>query len=34
MWEASDKAILNAHVVVMPWADAVALLPPDPPFPA
>jgi hypothetical protein len=33
MWEASDKAILNAHVVVMPWAGAVALLPPDPPFP-
>jgi hypothetical protein len=33
MWEAADKAILNAHVVVMPWADAVALLPPDPPLP-
>lgn len=34
MWEAADKAVLNASVEVMPWADAVALLPPDPPFPA
>jgi hypothetical protein len=33
MWAAADKAVLNASVVVMPWADAVALLPPDPPLP-
>jgi hypothetical protein len=30
MWNAADKAVLNASVEVMPWADAVALLPPDP----
>lgn len=30
MWEAADKAVLNASVEVMPWADALALLPPDP----
>jgi hypothetical protein len=30
MWEAADKSILNAQVEVMPWADAVALLPADP----
>jgi hypothetical protein len=34
MWAAADKAVLNASVEVMPWADAVALLPPDPTFPA
>jgi hypothetical protein len=34
MWEAADKTILNAAVEVLPWADAVALLPPDPPMPA
>ena len=28
MWEAADKAVLNAQVEVLPWADAVALLPP------
>ncbi len=28
MWEAADKAVLNAQVTVLPWADAVALLPP------
>ena len=28
MWEAADKAVLNAAVEVLPWADAVALLPP------
>jgi hypothetical protein len=33
MWEHADKAVLNESVVVMPWADAVALLPPDPPLP-
>jgi len=27
MWEAADKDILNAQVQVIPWADAVALLP-------
>ena len=30
MWEAADKAVLGASVEVLPWADAVALLPPDP----
>ena len=30
MWEAADKAVLNAAVEVLPWADAVALLPADP----
>lgn len=30
MWEAADKQVLGASVEVMPWADAVALLPPDP----
>jgi hypothetical protein len=34
MWAAADKAVLNASVEVLPWADAVALLPPDPPMPA
>lgn len=29
MWAAADKAVLNASVAVMPWAEAVALLPPD-----
>ena len=28
MWEAADKDVLNAAVEVLPWADAVALLPP------
>ena len=32
MWEAADKNVLNAAVEVLPWADAVALLPPDPPI--
>jgi hypothetical protein len=30
MWEAADKAVLAQAVEVMPWADAVALLPSDP----
>jgi hypothetical protein len=30
MWEAADKAALNAAVEVLPWEEAVALLPPDP----
>lgn len=29
MWEAADKAVLAQAVEVIPWADAVALLPPD-----
>lgn len=33
MWEAADKAILLPSVEVVPMADAVALLPPDPPMP-
>ena len=33
MWEAADKAVLGTSVEVMAWADAVALLPPDPPMP-
>lgn len=30
MWEAADKEVLGQAVEVIPWADAVALLPPDP----
>lgn len=30
MWDAADKAMLLPSVEVIPWADAVALLPPDP----
>jgi len=30
MWEAADKAVLGQAVEVLPWVDAVALLPPDP----
>jgi hypothetical protein len=29
MWAAADKAVLAQAVAVMPWADAVALLPPE-----
>jgi hypothetical protein len=32
MWQAADQAVLGASVEVMPWADAVTLLPPDPPL--
>lgn len=32
MWAAADKAILLPSVEVIPWSDAVALLPPDPPI--
>jgi hypothetical protein len=32
MWQAADQAVLGASVEVLPWADAVALLPPDPPI--
>lgn len=30
MWAAADKAVLLPSVEVIPWADALALLPPDP----
>jgi hypothetical protein len=29
MWEEADKAVLMQAVEVIPWADAVALLPTD-----
>jgi hypothetical protein len=32
MWEAADQSVLAQAVEVLPWADAVALLPPDPPI--
>jgi len=32
MWQAADKAVLGASVEVIPWADAVAMLPPDEPI--
>lgn len=32
MWEAADKQVLGQAVEVLPWADAVALLPPDQPM--
>jgi hypothetical protein len=31
MWEAADKQVLGQAVEVLPWSEAVALLPPDPP---
>jgi hypothetical protein len=34
MWQAADKSVLMDAVEVIPWDDAVALLPPDPPMPA
>ena len=33
MWEAADKDVLNAAVEVLPWAEAVALLPVTPSMP-
>jgi hypothetical protein len=30
MWAVADQAVLLPSVEVIPWADAVALLPPDP----
>jgi hypothetical protein len=30
MWRHADKAVLLTAVEVIPWADAVAMLPPDP----
>ncbi len=32
MWEAADKAVLGQAVEVIPWAEAVAMLPPDEPI--
>jgi hypothetical protein len=32
MWAAADQQVLGASVEVIAWADAVALLPPDPPM--
>jgi hypothetical protein len=32
MWTAADQQVLGASVEVIAWADAVALLPPDPPM--
>ena len=31
MWAAADQAVLLPNVTVMPWAEAVALLPVNPP---
>jgi hypothetical protein len=31
MWAAADQAVLLSSVEVIPWQDAVAMLPPDPP---
>lgn len=33
MWEAADKAVLLPAVEVIPWDEALALLPPDTPEP-
>lgn len=33
MWAAADKAVLLPSVEVIPWEDALALLPPDPEMP-
>jgi hypothetical protein len=33
MWAAADQAVLLASVEVIHWADAVALLPPEPATP-
>jgi hypothetical protein len=30
MWQAADQAVLGQAVEVLPWAAAVALLPPEP----
>lgn len=32
MWVHADQSALLAGVEVMPWAEAVAMLPPDPPL--
>jgi hypothetical protein len=33
MWAAAGQAVLLASVEVIPWAEAVALLPPEPTIP-
>ena len=33
MWKAADKEVLGQAVEVLPWADAIALLPPESPSP-
>jgi hypothetical protein len=33
MWSAADQALLGAAVEVIPWDEAVALLPPPEPMP-
>ena len=33
MWSAADQTVLGAAVQVMPWADAVAMLPEPEPMP-
>lgn len=33
MWANVDQAVVLAEVEVMPWVDAVALLPPEPTLP-
>ena len=33
MWAAADQAVLLPSVTVMPWADAVAMLPVEPSLP-
>lgn len=33
MWEHADKEVLGREVEVLPWAEAVSLLPPQPPLP-
>jgi hypothetical protein len=30
MWAAADQAVLLSSVEVIPWDEAVAMLPPDP----
>lgn len=32
MWAAADKSVLLPAVEVIPWEEALALLPPDPPM--
>lgn len=32
MWMAADKEILGREVQVIPWEEALSLLPPDPPL--
>ena len=33
MWSAADQSVLGASVQVIPWGDAVAMLPPPEPMP-